>query len=168
MKKIVGFTLIELLVVVLIIGVLAAIAVSQYQKAVEKSRYAKMLSIITNLAKEYQVYYMRNGEHPTSLADLDITIPGLDSNGCLKDGKYGICVLYYSNYHNSTRLYVRKGNGEGRASNGYVYLPNGYRWKTVEPGIYCHQALNWAGPDGMCKGSLVYEDATGIFYQVNP
>ena len=39
----VGFTLVEVLVVVVIIAVLAAVAVPQYQKAVLKSRFSSLL-----------------------------------------------------------------------------------------------------------------------------
>jgi prepilin-type N-terminal cleavage/methylation domain-containing protein len=49
MKNRKGFTLIELLVVIFIIGILAAIALSQYQKAVEKSHAAEALSVMKTI-----------------------------------------------------------------------------------------------------------------------
>ncbi len=57
-----GFTLIELLVVVLIIGILAAVAVPQYQKAVAKARAAHMLMYISNLQKAMDIYLLEYGD----------------------------------------------------------------------------------------------------------
>ncbi len=72
-----GFTLIELLVVVLIIGILAAIALPQYQKAVAKSRASAYLPLMDSIADAKEVYYLEHGEYPyNNLAnDMDITMP---------------------------------------------------------------------------------------------
>ena len=61
MKK--AFTLIELLVVVLIIGILAAIALPQYQVAVEKSRAAEALVNLKYVQDAWTLYLLENGPH---------------------------------------------------------------------------------------------------------
>lgn len=70
-----AFTLIELLVVVLIIGILVAVAVSQYQKAVYKSRYATLKNLTKALAQAQEVYYLANGEYAFDFNALDVEIP---------------------------------------------------------------------------------------------
>ncbi len=73
-----AFTLIELLVVVLIIGILAAVAVPQYQKAVEKARMSEAIILLRAIANAHQVYYLAHGEYlgPHDIEKLDIQIPG--------------------------------------------------------------------------------------------
>ncbi len=71
-----GFTLIELLVVVLIIGILAAVALPQYQKAVKRSRFATLKNITRALANAEELYYLANGEYTVDVEELDVALPG--------------------------------------------------------------------------------------------
>ena len=50
MKK--GFTLIELIIVIIIVGIMAALGLSQYTKAVEKARAAEARHILGSLRSE--------------------------------------------------------------------------------------------------------------------
>ncbi len=70
-----GFTLIELLVVVLIIGILAAVALPQYQKAVEKSRATEVLVLAKHLAEAEELYYLENGTYTSSYSELGVKQP---------------------------------------------------------------------------------------------
>ncbi|MBO7238819.1 MAG: prepilin-type N-terminal cleavage/methylation domain-containing protein [Elusimicrobiaceae bacterium] len=71
-----GFTLIELLVVVLIIGILAAIALPQYQKAVWKSKAVQLQVMAKSLVDAQTAYYLANGTYAEDFSSLDI---GFDS-----------------------------------------------------------------------------------------
>ena len=67
-----GFTLIELLVVVLIIGILAAIAIPQYQVAVGKARFSELKTIVKNIVESSTRYYLVNDAYPHKYQDLDL------------------------------------------------------------------------------------------------
>ena len=73
-----GFTLIELLVVVLIIGILSAVALPQYTKAVNKSRAATVEPVLENILEAGQGAVLAGNIDQYGSADLDsldVTVP---------------------------------------------------------------------------------------------
>ena len=71
-----GFTLIELLVVVLIIGILASIALPQYQKAVDKAHAMEAVVQGRALQNALLLYYQNTGNTYTEDFEvLDWTLP---------------------------------------------------------------------------------------------
>jgi len=67
-----GFTLLELLVVILIIGILAAVALPQYQRTVTNAKAAQMYEAVSTMARAAQTYYAVQNAWPSKFDDLDI------------------------------------------------------------------------------------------------
>lgn len=85
-----GFTLIELLVVVLIIGILASVALPQYEKAVTKSRFTEAVSVIKTIRDACTVLEMERGETDCGMFEMDdlsVEVPGDNYNGWGWTGK---------------------------------------------------------------------------------
>ena len=67
-----GFTLIELMIVVAIIGILAAVAIPQYQNYVARAQVAEGLSMASSIKTAISEYYSTHGKYPSNNTALGI------------------------------------------------------------------------------------------------
>jgi prepilin-type N-terminal cleavage/methylation domain-containing protein len=71
-----GFTLIELLIVVLIISILAAVALPQYRKVVNRAAAAEQISNLKAISNAVKLFKLTTGRNPADYGELDISFPG--------------------------------------------------------------------------------------------
>ncbi len=88
MKSKKGFTLLELLVVVLIIGILAGIALPQYEFAVEKTRLAEGLENLSYIKKMIDLKALECGYNGECIAGNGFDYIELPFEGLYYDTKY--------------------------------------------------------------------------------
>ena len=139
-----AFTLIELLVVVLIIGILSAVALPQYQVAVAKSRLTQAFITARAIKDAEEVYYLENGQYTARLENLGIDIGGytpstqtdthlqaiLANNGTIEISLYGV------NQFNS-RAYIGVPDPNGTSKGSITFYFDHLQAGAQRDGIHC-------------------------------
>ena len=152
-----GFTLIELLVVVLIIGILAAMALPQYMKAVEKSRASEAVQLVGQLINAEKIYEMATGGFTNDLNALDIEMPSISNTSSARGSNFIIAVTNLDNGATGTspRLTITatRVNSSGATFSGNVDQNYTIGAQILADGTetrYCNAGSN-TKPQAVCK-----------------
>ena len=169
-----GFTLIELLVVVLIIGILASIAIPQYQKAVWKSRNTQLKTLIKTVVQAEEVYKLGNGAYALDFSELAVDLPLSSGSPECNFGVHG----EDSGRHNEQFVFVLNNSHGNSAVVGVLgayrqgkYKCAGFTYSLLGQRTFCIEgALYTAGKGNFCekieRGTLAFEDNGTAFYSL--
>lgn len=140
-----GFTLIELLVVVLIIGILAAIAVTQYKKSVLKSKYSTLLPLTKALHDSQEMFDLTRGYYTDNFSDLE-----LPDNATVNDETATVNNNTFTLGNNKRHIYIKA--TKSGLNNNYVMYQSKSKYFPNE--IHCEAKTDNYLANWLCKDEL--------------
>lgn len=84
-----GFTIVELLIVIVVIGILAALVIVQFQNIQARARDTERKSDMRAIASKLAEFYALNGRYPTALDDAVLALP---ADSCKGPGTAATCA----------------------------------------------------------------------------
>ena len=117
-----GFTMIELLVTVLLIGILAAMALPQYVKVVEKQKGTEAVNLLAVIGKAQERYFAVNEKYASDFSDLDSDLIDFSTKTPAKGSSYN--TKYFVFLLDGTDDNVSKVKATRRGNESYILERN--------------------------------------------
>jgi type IV pilus assembly protein PilA len=141
-----GFTLIELMIVIAIIGILAAIAVPQYQTYVNKAKFSEVVNSVTPFKLAVELCAVQNSISATSTLTLTSTCATPGTNGIPPNG---VATTSTSSYVGAVTIsgasvITAASQNIGSTSYNYILTP------TLNPTANSSALMTWSNSGSTC------------------
>ena len=152
-----GFTLIELLVVVLIIGILASVALPQYNKAVRKSRVAEVFQTLAAINQAEALKNLEAGTEGHWYDFEELPVAFTTSTGAAATGDRYTAANGWTYYFTSVGLAAAEGSNIYMSLDGSTRLCEGTSANCAKYG-FTKTATRCLLPSGEWQTSNCYKE----------